>query len=263
MPTSEHMDLIGHSGGVALITGAAGGIGAATARRLAARGMTVVMTDRADGADMARELGAPHRFMRQDVSDPDEWPRVLETLDRLDVLHLNAGVSTVPGGVGADPLSLLGPEDYHRVVGVNLGGVIHGIYAALPIMDRTPGRKRIIVTSSTAGLQPFVGDPLYTAAKHGLIGLTRGLAQPLARRDIVIAAVCPGATDTGFIPEERKVRDLTTGQAASANTGSAFQSADEVAAVVEDLLERAEPGDVWVVASGRAPARKPPAPLWD
>jgi NAD(P)-dependent dehydrogenase (short-subunit alcohol dehydrogenase family) len=259
----EHADLKEWSDGVALITGAAGGIGAATAARLAARGMTVIMTDRADGTEVATELGAPHRFVRQDVSDPESWPAVLQTLDRLDVLHLNAGVSTVPGGVGGDPLTLLGPQDYRRVIDANLGGVVHGIHAALPIMDGTPGRKRIIVTGSTAGLQPFVGDPLYSAAKHGLIGLTRGLAQPLARRGIVIAAVCPGATDTGFIPEERKVRDPTTGQAASANTGSVFQSADDVAAVVEDLLERAEPGDVWVVAPGRAPARKPASPLWD
>jgi NAD(P)-dependent dehydrogenase (short-subunit alcohol dehydrogenase family) len=85
MSTDGHSERTHRAHAVVLVTRAAGRIGAATAARLAPRSMTVIMSDRADGTEVATELGLPHRFVRQDVSDPESWPAVLQALDRLDV----------------------------------------------------------------------------------------------------------------------------------------------------------------------------------
>jgi len=187
---------------VVLITGAATGIGAATAREFAGRGFIVVGADvdAGLGASLFAELGAPHEFHVLDVRDAAAWAAIIDAVvdrhGRLDVLHLNAGVMMRPKGspIMDDPLDWFTPETYAKVRSVNLDGVAFGIMAGMNVQ----GLSRIIVTASGAALLPLDIDPCYTATKYGVLGLSLALEKPLAERGIRIDVICPGAIDTSL-----------------------------------------------------------------
>jgi NAD(P)-dependent dehydrogenase (short-subunit alcohol dehydrogenase family) len=182
-------------GTVALVTGAASGIGAATASRLAAEGATVVVADvqREAGEKVAAEVGG--RFAELDVTTPDGWARVvgevLATEGRLDIAHLNAGVMTGEGDVRA-----LADDQIDRVLGINVLGVLYGVRAVVPAMTAGGG---IVATASVAGLIGWSPDPVYTMSKHAVVGLVRALDPQLAALGISINAVCPGIVDTAML----------------------------------------------------------------
>jgi NAD(P)-dependent dehydrogenase (short-subunit alcohol dehydrogenase family) len=188
------------SGAVALVTGGASGIGAATSARLAADGATVVVADveRAAGEAVAAEVGG--RFAALDVTDPVAWAGVVEevlaTEGRLDIAHLNAGVMTGEGDVRK-----LTDEQVDRVLGVNVRGVLYGVRAVVPGMAEGGG---IVATASVAGLIGWSPDPVYTLSKHAVVGLVRALDPQLAPLGISINAVCPGIVDTAMLGEEMK-----------------------------------------------------------
>lgn len=226
---------------VALITGAASGIGAAVARRLSAGGARCVIVDLdGEGAErLAKEVGGV--ALAADVSTPEASQRAVDLAEerygRLDLVHLNAGISS-----GVD-LAAFDLAQYRKAVGVNMDGVVFGVTATVPLLKRSGGGA-IVVTSSLAGLVAFDGDPVYTMTKHAVIGLVRGLAVPLSRENIRISAVCPGFTDTPLVAS---MRDAFVG------AGFPLLTAEDVAAAVETAFYAEDPGTLLVVQPGRQP----------
>jgi 3alpha(or 20beta)-hydroxysteroid dehydrogenase len=183
------------AGKVAIITGAARGIGEATARLFVAEGAKVVLSDvlDAEGARIASELGDTATFQHHDVSDEAAWHGlVAATLDRfgaIDILINNAGILKVQGLLEASK------QDFERTLAVNLIGVFLGIKAVGPgMIDR--GKGSIVNISSVSGMigQPRVGA--YAASKWGLRGLTRVAALELGPRGVRVNSVHPGGTQT-------------------------------------------------------------------
>ncbi|TDD24369.1 SDR family oxidoreductase [Nonomuraea diastatica] len=226
---------------VALITGAASGIGAAVARRLSAGGAKCVLVDR-DGEGVER-LGkeVDGAWLAADVSDEqaslDAVALAEQRYGRLDLVHLNAGVS------GRVDLADFDVERYRQVVGANVDGVVFGVRAGVPLLARSGGGA-IVATASLAGLVAFSGDPVYTMTKHAVVGLVRALAEPLAAQNIRIGAVCPGFTDTPLVAEAREM---------FVNAGFPLLTADDVAAAVESAFYAETPGTLLIVQPGRQP----------
>jgi 3-oxoacyl-[acyl-carrier protein] reductase len=215
-PTTDPLGGRSVDGLVALVTGAASGMGRATAELLAHMGATVALADRSE-AGLAEAASAcqgltPHGdgAVRTWTLDVTDRPAVAEAVDgvagafgRIDVLVNCAGLS-----VGL-PLDAPAFEDaWDLTLAVDLTGYALVARACLPHLLAT-GRGRIVNVASTEGLGATPGLSPYTAAKHGVIGLTRSLAVELGRRGITVNCVCPGPIHTGMtspIPDEAKDR---------------------------------------------------------
>ncbi len=220
-----------HAGQVALVTGAAAGIGAACARRLAAAGAFVVLADQdiATAKDVAAQIegaGGGALVLEVDVADPESVLGAVRTTvelqGRLDLAVNNAGVATDRAPLEDTPLS-----DWDRVLAVNLSGVFYSLRAEIPAMLANGGGSIVNMASvlGTVGLQ---GTPAYVAAKHGVIGLTRVAALDNATRNIRVNAVAPGFIDTGMVHGQRGARFF--------QPTNRLGTADEVAEVVSFLL---------------------------
>jgi NAD(P)-dependent dehydrogenase (short-subunit alcohol dehydrogenase family) len=185
-------------GKVALITGGASGIGAACARRFAAEGAKVAITDlQADkGATVAEEISGC--FISHDVSDEGQWRSVIaEVLDlegRLDILVNNAGII---GGGNVEDCEL---DNWNRVLAINVTGTMLGCKHAIPAMKANPGGPTgsIINISSMAGYVGLPGAVAYTASKGAVRLLTKSVAVHCARsyKTIRCNSLHPGAIDT-------------------------------------------------------------------
>ena len=189
-------------GKVALITGAASGIGRGTAVRLSAEGARVIVADidEVNGKQVADTVKG--EFQRLDVGDPDSWADAIKAIDGLDIAYLNAGLTLLKSG---DDLTGTGPDiaalteaDYRRIMSVNVDGVVYGARAVTPALEARGGGA-IVATASVAGLFGFAADPIYTLTKHAVIGLVRGLAPSLEPRGITINAICPGGVATNIM----------------------------------------------------------------
>ncbi|SDT32911.1 NAD(P)-dependent dehydrogenase, short-chain alcohol dehydrogenase family [Friedmanniella luteola] len=187
----------GLEGRVALVTGAAGGIGAAIALALAADGARVVVADVADGTgsvDAVVAAGGEALAVRCDVSDPGQVAAAVDaTLQRfgaLDTLVNDAGIS---GGSGL--LHETDVEDWLRTVAVNLTGPFLCTRAAMPHLLAS-GRGRVVNIASTYGLVGAPGAPAYCATKGGVVNLTRQLAVDYSPLGVRVNAICPGYVDT-------------------------------------------------------------------
>lgn len=185
-------------GRTALVTGGANGIGAATARRLADAGATVVIGDvDADGGESVaaaiRETGGAARFEELDTTDTDAFDELVGAVaDRrggLDVLVNNAGTAHIA------PLIETDLEDRDRQVEVNLDGVWNGCRAALRRMVER-GDGSVVNVASTGGLRGSPGLATYSATKAAVVNFTRALAGEVGRDGVRVNAVCPGTVDT-------------------------------------------------------------------
>lgn len=183
------------SGKVALVTGAAGGIGRATAERFVAEGAKVVLTDRdADALDAAgRALGSDGVCVAGDVTDPTTAERAvaaaLERFGGLHVLFANAGIE---GRVA--PLTEQQHGDVERVLQINVLGVFLFLKQAAPHIAASGGGS-IVITSSVAGVIGASGLGPYVASKHAVLGLMKTAAIELAAAGIRVNAVAPGPID--------------------------------------------------------------------
>lgn len=183
-------------GKVAIITGGASGMGAATARRLADEGAEIVLADLTEAPeDLIAACGGDARayFHRTDVSDPEQVTALVESaVERfggVDVLFNNAGI----GSFGETPdLSI---EEWRKVLSVDLDAVFFGCKAAIPHM-RNRGGGAIVNTASVSGLGGDYGFAAYNAAKGAVVNYTRTLALDHGKDNIRANAVCPGLIDT-------------------------------------------------------------------
>lgn len=183
-------------GKVAVITGAASGIGAATARLFVEEGARVVLGDIQDevGEKVAGELGDAARFRHCNVAREAQVAALVgEAVDawgRLDVMYNNAGFIGAAGR-----FEDTSAEDYDLTMDVLLKSVFFGIKAASPVM-RAQRSGSIISTASVCGLVPAIGNHLYNVAKAGVVMMTKTAAVELAEEDIRVNCICPGYVAT-------------------------------------------------------------------
>lgn len=199
------MPLNGIAGKVAVVTGAASGIGEATARRLVAEGAQVVCVDwNGDGVEaVAESLGDAAAAVQADVSKEEDINRYMqaavERFGRVDLAHLNAGISGP-----FSPFMDLTTAEYDEVIAVNLRSVFIGLREALRRMRDQGSGGAIVTTSSLAGLRGSDALIPYTAAKHGVIGLTRAAAIAGGPHGIRANTICPGIIETGLMKPMRE-----------------------------------------------------------
>lgn len=193
------------AGKVALITGGASGIGQATAVALAGAGASVVIADLDEThgrgtKEAIRATGGKAEFVQTDVTLEQDIRRMIAFADEqfgsLHILHNNAGINAgwprYPGG---------NYVAWNRTLAINLWAVICGTEAAVPLIKRSGGGA-IVNSASMAGLVGFEADPIYSATKHGVVGLTRSLAYLKGEANIRVNCICPTFVDTA-LPRRR------------------------------------------------------------
>ena len=189
------------NGKVAIITGAAQGIGRAIAMRLAEEGAKVAIADINDAvaagtAEEIRASGAQALALKLDVTSLSQAMAAVERVERelgpIDILVNNAGWDKV------EPFVDNTPETWDRVIAVNFRGPINCCKAVIPGMQ-TRSHGKILTISSDAGRVGSMGEAVYAGCKAGLIGFSKTLARELARYNINVNVVCPGPTETALL----------------------------------------------------------------
>ncbi|MBA5777095.1 3-hydroxybutyrate dehydrogenase [Stappia sp. F7233] len=239
------------AGRAAIVTGSTSGIGLGIARVLASRGAAIVLNGfgpvdaiMKEVNAISAEFGVGVRYDDADMSKPDDIARMIAAAEdhfgAVDILVNNAGIQYVA------PIDEFPPEKWDQVIAINLSGAFHAMRAAARGM-KSRGSGRIVNIASAHGL---VGSPFksaYTAAKHGLIGLTKVAALELAEQGITVNAVCPGYVWTPLvekqiddqarshgIPREQVVRDVLLKK----QPNKRFSTVEEIGGVVAFLCSK-------------------------
>ena len=219
-------------GKVAIVTGAASGIGRATAILFASEGAKVVLADWDERqgsrvADELREAGHDAVFVRVDVSRPEDVEGMISTAveryARLDVLFNNAGIEGEQAPTADCTL-----DNWERVINVNLKGVFLGMKYGIPAMLRGGGGA-IINNASVAGIVGFAGIPAYCASKGGVIQLTKAAALEYAKQGIRVNVICPGVIWTPMVERFTAQSDETRKALESLEPVGRFGTPEEVA----------------------------------
>jgi len=223
----------------ALVTGAASGIGRATAILLAGRGAAVACLDvNADGlAETAAAIGERALPIPCDVTDlaavEAAVSQAAADLGGLDAVANVAGVGDFTGDVAE-----IAPEEWARVLAINLTGPFHVSRAAIPHL-RAAGSGAIVNVSSQFGLVGCLASPAYCASKAGLIGLTRAMAIDHTEEGIRVNCVCPGPVDTPMLAWTDATPELTArerGRTQGRNLSGRSGRPEEIAATIAFLL---------------------------
>ncbi|MEU9336907.1 SDR family oxidoreductase [Streptomyces sp. NPDC048290] len=227
------------SGRTALVTGAASGIGLATAQRLGAGGARIVIADHnAEGAARAaadlKEQGVEAAATALDVTRPESVEAAVrfttDTFGALDLAVNNAGI----GGPSA-PTGAYDIEEYDRVVRTNLDGVFYSLRYELPVIEAGGKGGAIVNVASILGSVAFPHSPAYTAAKHGVLGLTKAAGAEYAAKGIRVNAVGPGFIDTPLLKNmDRTAYDGLVGLHPVGRLGRAGEVAELIAFLLSD-----------------------------
>ena len=182
------------TGKVAVVTGASSGIGAATARALAAEGFEVVLGARRLERlrELAEQIGAPARAIALDVTEPGSVEELAAAVSRCDVLVNNAG-----GALGLEPLREADEEHWRRMYEANVLGTMRMTRAMLPALLDS-GAGHIVTVTSTTAFEAYRGGAGYMAAKHGQRAMLRALRLELLGEPVRLTEVAPGMVETEF-----------------------------------------------------------------
>jgi NAD(P)-dependent dehydrogenase (short-subunit alcohol dehydrogenase family) len=238
-------------GNVAVITGGASGIGLAVAEALIAEGMSVVLADidapklRDVEARLSEDGASVATMVCNTTSEPEVTALVeyaLATFGGVHVMFNNAGI----GGMGdawADPMEL-----WHRVVDVNLFGVIHGIRAVLPVMQQQ-GVGHIVNTASMAGLTSAPGAAPYFATKHAVVGLSESLFLELGLTGSPIGAsvLCPGFVKTDLMDKEPEAVQSPIAQFINIALRAGVESGIPAGDVADQVVDAVKAGRFWIL----------------
>ncbi len=198
---------------VAIITGAAAGIGKSVAEKFAGEGATVVLADlpHTAGTEVAKGIedkGGKALFIPTDITKKDEVTNLVKkTIDNfktIDILHNNAGVA-----MPITSLEEVDDDTFQRIMDVNVKGVFWGIQAVIPYMKEA-GEGVILCTGSTSAIRPRSGLNIYCASKGAAVTLAKSMALELASFGIRVNTINPVATDTGMIDNEQREKFIKT-----------------------------------------------------
>jgi NAD(P)-dependent dehydrogenase (short-subunit alcohol dehydrogenase family) len=228
------------AGAVAIVTGGASGLGAATAARLAQAGAKVVVLDLPRTEPQATQAG--HTFAPADVQDPEQVQQAVATAQNLGPLRILvncAGIGT-PGKVVNRDGSPMPLDQFARVVGVNLIGTFNVIRLAAAAMLQTAptqeGERGVIVnTASIAAYDGQIGQASYSASKGGIVGMTLPLARDLATTNIRVCTIAPGIFDTPLM--NAAPDNVKAALAAGVPNPSRFGRPEEYAALALHIVE--------------------------
>lgn len=229
------------SGKGAFVTGAASGIGAAIARELAQRGVSVMLADidaekLSETVDAMRTNGLEAHAVVCDVADLTSVQKAAsETNEHLGKIHIlvnNAGVA-VGGSTGSIPV-----DDWKWVVDINLMGVVHGIETFVPLIRAHGEGGHIVNTASVAGHIALPGTAPYSASKFAVVGYSEGLRHELARENIGVSMLCPGWVNTK-IHESNRNRPSKAMRPSGGASKKVTEQMAEFAALIESGMDPA------------------------